>query len=83
MKHTLSNGIIIHDNRHLSCGVRIENNPYEKVSLRYASETGLFLITKSGWIKDNEVDDFISQLVIMREILQEANAILESNKDGR
>jgi len=74
--HTLSCGIVLRDNRILSCGIQIENQQTTYMSLQYSSNRG-FCINMYGIIIDkSDMKKFETELSILKQALEEANKIL-------
>lgn len=74
-KRTLKNGIVVHDNRELSCGVRFENNDGKYMSLSYSPWSGFYIIISSGHFDLEDLTEFQKELETMRLALIEINEI--------
>lgn len=76
---TLNNGIVIRDNRHLNCGILIENQKYDMVTLGYNSIKGFYLNIKGSWLTSDETKTAITILIEMQKVCEEANMIIAKN----
>ena len=72
----LSNGIAIHDQRASGCGIRIENQNAEYMTLGYASNRGFYLNMKGFILTIDDMLDYEKELKVMRLALVEANDAL-------
>ena len=70
--HKLKSGIIINDNRQISCGIYIQNIDTKYMELSYSSKFGFFINIKSCWLRIEEYEQFHKELEIMRLSLIEA-----------
>ena len=77
---TLSNGIIIEDNRSLGCGILIKNQNTKHIYLRYLSDIGFYLIISNRWFYIEEIADFQKELEEMRLVLIEANELIKTSE---
>lgn len=76
-KHTLKNGIIVHDNRELSLGFRFEKNDGKYMSLSYSPWSGFFISISSFHLGLDELTEFQKELETMRLALIEIIEILK------
>jgi hypothetical protein len=78
----LKSGIIIKDNRSLSCGVMIENQDTKYMTLEYSSQNGFYLNIKNKVIKIDELEDYRKEFETMRldiiEIKKMENKTIEN-----
>ena len=74
---TLKNGIIIRDNRDISCGIQIETPCTKYMSLQYSSEIGFYINMSGRWVTIDEVPYYLKELEIMQSAIIEANQIIK------
>lgn len=79
MKHILSSGIIIEDNRSIQCGIIIHQDS-KFVSLCYGrtmnDNCGFYLSTKGMYLDAIMAKEYKEELDLYNGILKEANEIL-------
>lgn len=77
MKHILSYGITIEDNRHIGCGINISSN-YMFIPILYSKKLNTFIINVESRMYDiSDIDEYIDDLNIRKQVLKEANELLK------
>ncbi len=77
-KILLNNGIVIEDQRHLGCGVQINNQQTQFMSLGYSQLHSEFYLNMRGrWITIDDYPEFYKELDSMRLALVEATELIK------
>lgn len=78
MKHILSCGIVITDNRDINCGIYIDNLPtFEYMTLAYSVKDGFYINMKSVHLTDSKVAKYMAELATMCAAVLEAKNLIK------
>lgn len=72
----LKNGIVIKDSRSLGCGIIIENQNTNYMTLGYSTTCGFYLNIKGMWVTAEDYPAYFKELNMMQLALTEANQLL-------